>query len=158
MDKKDIEKLAKNFVSALNKNTEYSDFNGAKYNDCQEPHYSEVLNAMDDSDPRPEKTDLEIAIENVLFGLKGTGNFTENKQDADRLFYNFVQAFKTDYVIDDSDLPEGITSETRIIFVVRLIEALIELLKFDLADEQNNLILEIMQFALKVLVDIAGNL
>ena len=151
MDIKNIDTLAKNFVSALNKKTEY--------NDCQEAKYDpQVLAEANEPDIIPQKTDLDIAIENVLFGLKGAGYFTENKQEADRLFYNFVKLFKTDYVVDENDLPEGITSETRIIFVVRLIEALIELLKFDLSGEQNNLILEIMQFALALLVDIAGTI
>lgn len=151
MEKQDIEKVAKNFVSALNKK--------AKYNDCQNANYGDMLTTINQvDDEEPEKTDLEIAIENVLFGLKGTSNFTDRKQEADKLYLRFVQAFNTNYVIDESDLPEGITSETRIIFVVRLLEALIELLKFDLTSDQSTLVLEIIEFALSVLVDIAGNM
>jgi len=103
-------------------------------------------------------SEFDMAVQNVIFGLKGIGNFTNNKEQAEQHLYNFLTSFSSNYVVNNEDLPTGTTSETKIVFIVRYIEALLTLLTFDLNEKQNELVLTLIQYGLNTIIEIANNL
>ena len=157
---KNLSKMAENLAKVLNSSK-------TNYNDEQVEYMeNQIGKTAVDSDPivsepeevMPELSDFDIAVQNAIFGLKGLTNFTQNKMDAEQYLYKLLNAFSSDYVVDENDLPSGISNETRLVFIVRLIEALLELLTYNLTKEQNELVVEIMHFGLNTIVEIANNL
>lgn len=157
---KNLSKMAENLAKVLNSSK-------TNYNDEQVEYMeNQIGKTAVDTDPivrepeevMPELSDFDIAVQNAIFGLKGLTNFTQNKMDAEQYLYKLLNAFSSDYVVDENDLPSGISNETRLVFIVRLIEALLELLTYNLTKEQNELVVEIMHFGLNTIVEIANNL
>ncbi len=159
---KNLTKMAQNLARALNESSSVYNDEQIEYNEnlINQPNYENVPTQNDANldEPEPTLNDFEIAIQNAIFGIKGLTNFTQNKTEAEQYLYKLINAFSSNYVVDENDLPSGISNETKLVFIVRFIEALLNLLTYNLTKEQNELVVEIMRFGLSTIIEIANNL
>ncbi len=143
--------MAQNLAKALHASKQ-------KYDDEKIVEVNDLLLDNEEENLDIPLSEFDMAVQNVIFGLKGIGNFTNNKEQAEQHLYNFLTSFSSNYVVNNEDLPTGTTSETKIVFIVRYIEALLTLLTFDLNEKQNELVLTLIQYGLNTIIEIANNL
>jgi len=143
--------MAQNLAKALHASKQ-------KYDDEKIVEVNDLLLDNEEENFDIPLSEFDMAVQNVIFGLKGIGNFTNNKEQAEQHLYNFLTSFSSNYVVNNEDLPTGTTSETKIVFIVRYIEALLTLLTFDLNEKQNELVLTLIQYGLNTIIEIANNL
>lgn len=147
----DIKNYGKSFAS-------YFENNKTAYDDTQitESEQELDISQQDQDNSNVQLDHLSELIQNALFGLRGIENFTLDKKGARQHFYNLLTAFNSNYSVDEDELPDNISQTSKVVFIVRFIENLLEILSMDITKAQHEMLENLIKFALDVIVEVSS--